>query len=480
MIEEILALENAIQRLQTVLVDYQQQTSVLYALEARYTLFHVHRLLQNKNNASLDKTLENFLKTRWERIQHTDAQYFHDAYNPANLMCIKIAKMLGRLHKQAYLLFLIPTLRKVSADAYISSSYEDMDLKFNHVILSDDNTRILHIPDVLEFAEQDGVLKHASLFDGRRQDLSVLEESRLLARHVSVEHYYHAIRDKINFQLYGETAGAYLARLILGLRAGGAHGSGSEMLTGSEANVAIADFSMFLETLSQAKKDILLNACKFDRWLDNKVTHVSIGQSWKLLQDPSQTEEGKEQAITYCVELIAHTLEEILQENPMLYQVMAFEEGESRTLASFEDVVKQSKKSMLRGLNASRTHRYYGEKGDDKLASAVFIQMGRDRAFHLTHAEVAYVARCYHGDHVALSNASESILLHTRDYMSPSSLQTALKNLPREIVHDVEVHILSKNKHPFFCSPKRPREEESEVLPELLNKKQRIMHPTCS
>ena len=465
-------------RLQTAAMDaYQQKASALYVLEAKYTLFHVNRLLQNKNKPSLEKPLENFLKTRWERLKKTDAQYFHDTHNPANLMCIEIAKTLGHLQHKPYLLFLIPALSTVPASTYVASSYEDDDLVFNQLMLGDDGTRMIHIPEVLEFSEQDSVLKHVSLFKGRRCDLSIAEENRLLARHPSVENYYHAVRDKINFQLHGETAGAYLTRLISGLREGGAFGSGEEFLAGEEANTAIADFSIFLERFSEANKRKLLDVGQCDRWRNGETKHRSIGQSWALLVNPSKEEEDEEQEEQYCVELIANDLEVTLKETPMLYQIMPFEQEGVSTLASFEEAVTLCRTTMLGALHTSEAHRYYGVTGDDTFALNILSKVSRDRAFYLDYADIAYVARCYSRDNPALSTPSESILLHTRDYMTSGCLRAALQNLPRQMAHDVEERVFPKpNRHVFYSAEPQQREEEEEKSSEQVNKKAKHVH----
>lgn len=474
MIEEVGALLVQSQLHKAVLDNYQQQASALYVLEARYTLFHVHRLLQNKNNPWLEQTLENFLKTRWKRLKNTDAQYFHDTQNPANLMCIEIAKTLGRLQDKAYLLFLIPTLSMVPAFAYVASSYEDDDLEFNQLMLSDNATRMIHIPEVLEFSEQDGVLKHGALVNGGRCDLTIAEENRLLARHPSVDDYYHAVRDKINFQLHGESAGAYIARLIKGLRAGGSLGSGSETLTGHEANTAIVDFSNFLDSLTEETRNKIFEASKFERWLSDTPEYVSIGQSWAFLKDPLQASDGGEQEITYCVELIADGLEEILAENPTLYQLMSLDQEGVSTLTSFEEAVAQCKTTMLGALHTSEAHRYYGLEGDEKLALDVLSKVSRDRAFNLDYADIAYVARCFLGDNSALKASSELILLHTRDYMTSRSLRTALNDLPRQMAHDVEERVFPQfNRHIFFSDE---RSNERPPCSEPLSKKAKHVH----
>lgn len=435
---------------------YQQKASALYILEAKYTLFHIDRLLHSKNQSGLEITLGKFLKKRWKRLNNTDAQYFHDTQNPANVMCIEIAKTLGDLQHKPYLLFLIPALGSVPVSEYVTSSYDDKDLVLNQLMLSDDGTRIIHIPDALEFSEQDNVLKHTSLFHGQQRDLTFSEEMRLLARDPTVDNYYHAIRDKINFQLHGETAGAHLTRLIHGLRAGGSHGSGSEMLTGHEANEAIVDFSIFLESLSKKKRKKLLRTHKFDRWRSDTPQYASIGQSWTFLKDPVQAKNGRMQAVAYCVELIADALEEILQENPMLYQLMPFEHEGVGTLAMFEEAVTQCRMSMLDALKASEAHRYYGNTGDDKLALGVLSKISRDKAFYLDHADIAYVASYYFDDNPVLKTLSNSILCHTREYMTSEHLRAALGALPRQMAHEVEQHVFPKPNCHLFFSDEQP------------------------
>jgi hypothetical protein len=454
MVEEVSGLLAHIESQKNALRHYQEQASPLYVLEARYTLFHLHRLLENSSNpSSLAKTLKRFLKKRWGWLNNTDAQYFHDTQNPANLMCVEVAKVLSKLSNQAYLLYLMPSLSNVPASAYVASSYEDDDLEFTELMLSDDGERLLHIPEILEYTEQDGVLKHIVLLQGQRCDLSLAEETRLLARHPSVANYYEAIRDKINFQFYGETAGAYLMRLIAGLREGGAHGSGTEFVAAEESNLAIVDFSIFLESLSKRNQKAVLKMGKFERWRDGEIKHSSIAHALELLVTSSNADEAEEQEERYCVELIANDLEEILEENPCLYQMMPFQQDGIGTLEVFQEAVEETKASMLTALNASKTYRYFGAVGDEKLARGVLSEISGDRTFFLSQAEIAYVARCYHHDEAAIKEPSESILLHARDYMKRKSLREALSDLPKHMSREVLAHVFpTTHRYRFYNS----------------------------
>ncbi|MDF1684171.1 MAG: hypothetical protein P1U36_05895 [Legionellaceae bacterium] len=479
-LEEIDALLVEYQEHQACLASYEANASPLYVFEARYTLFHVHRLLQNRNNPALEQALERLLGKRWDRLTDTDLQYFYDIQSPANHMCIAIAKALGKQQNKSHLLFLIPNLSRVPASDYIASSYED-DLDFKRLILSDDGMRLLCIPEVLEFAEQDGVLKHSALRDGVDVYLSAAEESRLLARHPSVENYYHAIRDKLNFQLHGETAGAYIARLIKGLSEGGAGGSGSEYLTGSEANIAITEFSFFLESLTQAKREKILEANLFERWVQGELEALSIGQAWRLLENPSQHEEQGEQSITYCVEMIADRLGEILQANDFLYQVMPFEQEEGNTLESFKTVVSECKAQMMVDLNSAEAHRYYGTVGDDKVLSKLLKKISRDTAFKLESADLLFVARLFsehnstHASTFVLRDSCRTILKRNRTNLATEPMQQALKACSDGVLHDVNQLLLQpllrSNRHGFYanvesCCPseslKRARNEDKE------------------
>lgn len=394
--------------LEAELITYQNQSSSLYALEARHTLFHFRRLFQNfKHQPGLHHTFERYLKKRWDVIKQTDVQYCQDFNNPANRFCIEVAKALGEFYHKSYLVFLMPSLTSVPSAHYITSSYEE-DLSLHYLLVSDDSTRLIHILDVLTFAQEDGVLKHNSLFDGRSKELSFCEQHRLLARHPSIEQHYLALQDKLNFVLHGETAGAYVNRLIKGLREGGKNQNGQEMIAHDESNIAIATFDTFLQSLSPSKREMLLKTNKFDRWISSNIPYAkSIEQCWQRLARPMDSN-GDDS--TYCVELIANDLEEILEENPTkLYQLIPFEGASLADLRHLDARLKDCEMTMLSDLFHATSYCYYGQTADEALALKLCHTLSRDSGFHLFVDEIIYIATLYNTHHCLEAEKSQNL-----------------------------------------------------------------------
>jgi hypothetical protein len=187
-----------------LLKDYAP-TSHLYFLEARYALYELKLILTSDPEDRVEESLLAFLSGRWEKVlKNTDAQYLHDFTSPANQACIEIARELGRIRNVPFLLLLMPTLQAVEATNYLTSSYTDDDLSLQDLLLSDENDHLMHIPDILDGAQEDGILKHNSLFltlEGRHEVkvLSLPETNRLLSRSKEVKDAYEALQVLVKY-----------------------------------------------------------------------------------------------------------------------------------------------------------------------------------------------------------------------------------------------------------------------------------------
>ena len=375
---------------------YKQRVPTPHFLEAKYTLHHVYLLLKKHPIQSIRETLLNFLLERWDRIKNTDVQYCHDVTNPANILCVELAKTLQCPRGRPFLALLMPSLTKTPIDHYITSSWADpVDLK--EMMLSDDNERLICIPDALEFALNDGILKHNSTFNGHGKALSFGEKHRLLARHPSVEHYYQAIQDKVNFMLHGETAGAYLSRLIRGLMDGGKKNGASEYDSGEDANVAITEFDAFLKRLSRKKRRALLNTAKIDRVDSETVECMSIQRYWNLLARPHdrRLRHATDMSANFCVELIAGYLDEILKENLDLYQLTPFQETNVARIEELNDRLESARIEMMNALQWSTHYCCYGSEANDLLANHLSRKLAKHKDFTLSVDDIVYIATRY-------------------------------------------------------------------------------------
>ncbi len=404
--------------------------SHLYYLEARYTLFDLQKIFIFCPGDSMEETLINFFSERWERIQKTNTHYLHDFTNPANQVCIAITKVLAKKGGTPYLAILMPSLLQVMSKDYLSSSYTDeVDLK--EIVLSDCNQRIIHVADVLDYAQEDGVLKHNSLFTGRMKVLSQSEKSRVLSRHVTVKEAYEALLDRISFKLYGDTAGAALNRLIHGLREGGVHQGGQELDSGLSANVAIVEFNDYLETLDENTKQQLMVASK-DDYFTEQAKKDSVDSQWEKLARPN----GTDNTLTvYCVELIADRLYEILAENPGLYQLVSNQSDAMLTLAQFDEKVEQTRQAVKQALPILEVHACYDETENNALCAKLLPKLQQDKNFELEAEDITFIAEQFsfakRVNNQTVLKVSKEILTQVGATYNPKFIKQALNKMSK-------------------------------------------------
>ncbi|STX28000.1 Uncharacterised protein [Legionella beliardensis] len=375
-------------------------SSYRYYLEARYTLFHLKRILTNSHNTAMHNTLLKVLERRWQRIQDTDCQYLTDFTSPANQACINIAKTLGPIIEKSYLTLLMPSLERIPVSAYISSSYRDDDiLKLQELTLDDTNERLIIIPDVLNSAQKDGVLKHSSLFNGRAKKLSVSEQERLLSRHPFIEGFYNAQQAVVDFKINGPTVGAAVNRLIKGLHEGGVWELGNEENAASNANEAILEFSFYLKTLDSAACRKLFKATRteFDLDLEEDII-VPFKDYWENLADPIEMSEELSDEIKsqYCVQSIAVFLEEILEQNPDLYNLAPSPEDILKSLDELEEELEVAQDEMTHCFDSVEKQSCYSQGQDDLvLLTSLLSQLRHDKSFPLSANDVRFLIETY-------------------------------------------------------------------------------------
>lgn len=372
-------------------------SSQLYHLEARYALFYLRALLSSRHQ-DVDAALLAFFTGRSKIMSNRDIHYLHDFMNPANSACISIAHELGRLKSSPYLAILLPSLCDVPKESYLTSSYTD-EVLLSDIVLSDSNTRIIHIPDVLDFSQEDGRLKHNSLFLGKTRVLTASEQERCLSRHKTVRDAFDALQARVRFKLYGDTVGAAINRLIQNLRNGGVKKKGhkADLDSGDAANEGILEFHEYLQTLAPAIRQQLMSASKFDRFGQATPEVLSIGMLWDRLARPEEkdyTKKTYEQTI-YCVELIASRLEEVLNENPNLYDLMSYEGEALMSVAKINADVIETRDAMSIALPSIESHACYGQAKDEELCIELTGIILSARDFYLNKDDIVYFAKQY-------------------------------------------------------------------------------------
>lgn len=475
---------NAINQFLTLIANQEQQlnlyspTNALYNTEAYLTLFEIKTLLKN-HPEDLAEQLVQFLKARWQRIQSTNCQYLHDFTSPANLVCIAIADHLSKITLKSSLCLLMPTLEAVKAEEYLTASYTDTDFSMQELILSDNNQRTINILDVLDSAREDGFLKYNSLVAKKIKALSSSEVNRLITRHPSVKLVLDALTARILYKMEGDTVGAAVNRLIRGLRNGGANVktnyaqelNATEFSSGMDANVEILNFALYLETLDVETKNQLLSASKTDRYMSSRVEKTTIGKLWKNLVQPK---DGA-QSTTYCVEIIASLLEEVLNENPGLYDLVSYNGSALGNLAKLNEELINATKKMKAELLTIKFHFCYDDQ-DSCLQKRVLEDLMKKRV-HLRATEIQSFTKLYH----TTANDPE-LLVSIRDlFKSNFCPGTELKKLDAKEREDY-YKINPPSKDPFltasgkrvftkdkrkFKEPEKEEPEEEAALPSL-------------
>lgn len=346
-----------------------------------------------------EKEILELLALRWKRIEDSDAQYLHDFTNPANRVCITIATILGQMLQRPYLTLLMPSLLTIEPSAYITCNYTEP-LNLRELIISDCNQRLISLPDVLDFAQEDALLKHNSLFEGKQKCLTVTEKERFLSRHPNIRSCYEALNARMAFKYHGDTVGAALKRLIEGLRAGGRKvlGFNHEYDSGKNANESIFEFNQYLETLDDEVKTTLMSAKKFDRYdVDQNPKWLSIDSLWNRL---ARTNDSDYQDAIYCVEIVAARFEEVLNENPGLYDLLSYQGSASQNMATLNEQVEHARVAVNDALASLQTHRSYGIAGDKKLCSKLLTHIERHhhRDFDFSKDDFIFLIRQYNID----------------------------------------------------------------------------------
>lgn len=433
-----LALVEKIQLLQNELKEDDNHSNISL-LETRYTLFKLEQiLLSDIDNIYYDLAV--FFIKRWERMKNTNAQYLHDFTNPANEICTLLAQC---LNEAEYLSILMPSLINDKVD-YLTSAYNEKDLDLKQLILTSDNLALIHIGDVLSFAHIDGQLKLNSLFNGKIKKLSLKEKQRLLSRDSSVADYYNTLMERVNYRLYGETAGAALTRLIAGLREGGRRDKGEEHNAGNTANIAIIDFKVFFDSLTEEQRKKVNAASRLNLYADedadngkitlesmlislfhekalakykDKQNVIEIGdekaieltflldeeieptqplneispEGYESQEEEEEEEEEEELDIAFCVELIADEIEKILKENQYLYDISPEIDFVKESLEELDRNVALHQQQYQFVISALTQHNAYKKNEPD--LNLLIEEISQHPDFQLTSSEITLIVK---------------------------------------------------------------------------------------
>ena len=385
------------------------QRSMLYQLEARYTLFHLQRLLRNRIDRGLTESLASFLRARWAYIQHSGIAYCWDVDNPANICCIAVAKALAS-SDFPWIFMLIPTLARVNRYDYVASSVYDEMIDLRDVVLDETNARLLFISEIIAYAKDSGGYYHSSLFQSKEKLLNQKEVSIIGSKHSSIIDCMSAIKDKVQFEKQQETLGYRLQQLIQGLRCGSISNATNrevdEWNEGGDADWAMIEFKAYLDMLSPEKQNTLLDAS-----IMTNQGPISIGILWNRLNRKEYIDRYAQTAIAnhqtvqvlkeaalsplYCVDEIWRELERIIDEpynRACLFKTHSYEQFDNEEYKELEQNITLCQDIMTTHLKSAP----FFERKDTQsvllhLTQVLVKKIAKDTDFMLTNKELKFI-----------------------------------------------------------------------------------------
>ena len=307
-------IKNIISQIETIrlLIDENNVETIpdkLIQFENKLTLAEIEYCLSIKEKDNLSERLCAVLAQRWERIRTSSMSYTENPLNIVNQFCLDLAIILYPIPKtekeidelpecEGPYFILMPSLR-ASTDVIGSNIHN---LSFQQFILSNDDDIFIPLLPVLERAtiSDNGEFEHYVSLNGAFLKLSDEELKRLKHHSAIIEEYVLAIEHLNEFRIKGEGLGANLQRLVVALRAGGAHGGGDgqEYNAGSQANIGIFEFSAYWDKVPAALKSDYLRQ------------YPELNDSLGRLFRPRDADY---ESTIYCVELIAQAIDTIIQ-----------------------------------------------------------------------------------------------------------------------------------------------------------------------
>ncbi len=314
----------------------QNTAGELAKFENQLTLRQLEKCLTQSPQTQLEGNLVEILAKRWERIRKSSMNYTENPFNIVNTLCLNIATALSPIPKtegeidnlepgKGPYFLLMPSLA-VSCDVYLSNIHQ---YALHQFILSDDERRFIPLSVCLEHSTQSesGEIEHVVSEDDYYSKLTPQELVRLTNHSTPLREYLQAIIDLNQVRVHGDNLGAQLQRLRYALVGGGAHRGGEEYNAGQAANVGIAAFYEYWETVPEEKKEQYYEKYPMLRNI--------IGR----LIRPTDADYHE---IQYCVELIAHYIDGIINLHHL----------DTRSLVELEANSEKKKKLFLTALSS--------------------------------------------------------------------------------------------------------------------------------
>ncbi len=229
-----------------------------------------------------------------------------------------------------------------------------------------------------------------------------------------------------------------------------------ELDAGSMANLAILEFSEYLDTLDDTTRESVFSVGLFDRFRGREPEFSSIGKKWQLLSDPKGR--GYLHNQQYCVEMIANDLEDILDANPGLYESTSCHGSSISELSNLSRHVEQSLDRVAEKLPVMKLNIAYVEKGELSLYTRLIDQLTRDKTFRLSMDEILNLAVQAIDDFPTAKRACRRLFKTILQRSEPNIRETLARHLPPRCLSLLNDEATIQNANRMFRPQRRERE----------------------
>lgn len=288
------------------------------------------------------------LEERWKQIKQTCLGYTSMPNLPINRFFIFLAKCLATLQKdygaggsqgspdKTWLEFLMPGI-DVADTQYWGDILDRYPAVFQQCVLSEDGETLIPV-EIINYA---GDIRSFSCKNIERPygpggcQLTDDEIQRLRNHSNETQALVQAHKTMVAIDEEGQNLGAALGRLMAGLRAGSSHGDGSGGLDkggeGIEANLAIRDFFVFFERLTE-QQQAKARAMGAGDGLN------TLGQLLNMLVNPADNPN--------CIWITATSIVALLKAKPELYEIQLGDEEASLTIGELDKTFETNRKAL--------------------------------------------------------------------------------------------------------------------------------------
>lgn len=271
--------------------------------------------LNEEVNIETLKPIIQFLQQRWERIKDTPYSYPYNSNNQLNAFILslanKIMEAIPNLNNGGRYQLMMPTV-SVPYNEMTDTNFSDPDLKLEQFIISEDGTRFIEIADCIDYYATTGNFIQCSTNKNEQIQLTQREKKQVVQHSPITMECYKIASNIHKIKQNGGSIGLFLENLAMALYRGSVEGRGKEMEAGSEANIAIAQFSEVITSLTKEDKEKL-----FSYKVSMFSKEITFGELWRRLSPDAHADRDH---YIHCVQEISAAIYKLLDAHPNLYE----------------------------------------------------------------------------------------------------------------------------------------------------------------